>query len=571
MTPQINFIGEFSIDGNSRIPFQYLSQSTPFPKDEQGLPLYALNFNTSNPADGCTELPPTTPSLAGKIVLIRRGSCAFVTKIANVQQYGAKYVMFYNNERPIISPATVKRTSDGMISAEQGALWINYLANGSKVTLRFFSASRMIFTNTVNNITGGTMSTFSSWSPTYELYIKPEVSAPGRNILSTYPLNLGSYAVQSGTSFATPFISGVVALYKQAKGIHTSINPRKIRSILGTTATPLYFNDGAQTYSFLAPVVQQGGGLVNAFKAVTSTTEISPSNLALNDTTHFRKKHRIIISNTSPHSVHYKLYHVSNNHLIGSWNPCIVYWCDCHVQIKVPTVYALAIKSSSPQLFPPDFNKQAARIIIRPRVLTVAKNSSAVVTVEFTRPKGLDTKRIPVYSGYIQIESSGGDSVHVPYGGVATSMKDVAVTDFKRGYPYISRQSAANVTRLSNKKTETFHFPAQPVFIYWRLAMGSAVVRIDVLGPRRKKTVAGTKILGSIDGFPRYLQHRDPVSSDASIVFDNLNAWNGILSNKKTVRAGYYRLLYRALKIFGNPASKSDYESWISPRFRVKH
>ena len=325
VTPQISFTGEFRVNGDNPNTFEYLSKSTPFPEDEQGLPLYALSFNTSNPADACTELPTTTPLLAGKIVLIRRGGCFTTNTLAILEPYGAKYVMFYADQRLIVTPGVLEGISDGMVSAAQGAQWINYLANGSNVTLRFFNKAQYNLTNTVNNITGGTMSIFSSWSPTYELYIKPEVSAPGGNILSTYPLSLGGFAVQSGTSFAAPFISGVIALYKQAKGIHTHINPRKIRSILATTATPLHFNDGTKTYPFLAPVVQQGGGLVNAFKAVTSTTEISPSNLALNDTTHFHNKHRITICNTNTrHRVHYKLRHVSD-HLIGSWNhPCLI-------------------------------------------------------------------------------------------------------------------------------------------------------------------------------------------------------------------------------------------------------
>ena len=234
-------------------------------------------------------------------------------------------------------------------------------------------------------------------------------------------------------------------------------------------------------------------------------------------------------------------------------------------------MYALAINSSSPQLFPPDFSNQSAAVIIRPRALIVRKNRRVVVTVEFTRPKGLDAKRIPVYSGYIQIESREGDTFHVPYAGVGTSMKDVAVTDFKGGYPFIATDNARNATRLSNKTTETFHSPAEPVYIHWRLAMGSARVRIDVLGRERKTTVAGTNIVGSINGFPQYLISRHPVYDSYNVDFDSVVSWDGALRNNKTLGAGYYRLLYRALKIFGNPAKKDDYESWISPRFRVKH
>lgn len=52
-----------------------------------------------------------------------------------------------------------------------------------------------------NNETGGLMAnTFTSWGPSWELDIKPNVAAPGENILSTYLTSAGSYRVMSGTS-----------------------------------------------------------------------------------------------------------------------------------------------------------------------------------------------------------------------------------------------------------------------------------------------------------------------------------------------------------------------------------
>ncbi|CAF1268301.1 unnamed protein product [Rotaria sordida] len=47
----------------------------------------------------------------------------------------------------------------------------------------------------------------------------------------------------------------------------------------------------------LATTVQQGAGLVNAFQALTATTIISPSELALNDTVRQKKFYNIKISN----------------------------------------------------------------------------------------------------------------------------------------------------------------------------------------------------------------------------------------------------------------------------------
>ena len=240
-------------------------------------------------------------------------------------------------------------------------------------------------------------------------------------------------------------------------------------------------------------------------------------------------------------------------------------------QKEAATVYALAINASSPQRFPPEFINQSARVIIRPRVVNVASNSSVTIMVKFIRPTDLDVKRIPIYSGYIRIHSSKAEIFYVPYAGVGTSMKDIAVTDFRNGFPYFSRDSAVNGSRLSIDTNNTFQFPAQQLYIHWRLAMGSSLVRIDVLGFGKKIMIAGRKILGSITEFPLRYQSRDNVSTSAGPFVRTVSSWNGTLSDNKTVPTGCYQLLYRALKIFGDYRNKNDYESKTSPTFCVKY
>lgn len=79
---------------------------------------------------------------------------------------------------------------------------------------------------------------------------------------------------------ATPYISGIVALYLSVNG---ATSPLTVKNILETTANPVYANNGSSTtVGVMASVAQQGGGLVNAYRFITATTEISPGLIELN-------------------------------------------------------------------------------------------------------------------------------------------------------------------------------------------------------------------------------------------------------------------------------------------------
>ncbi|MEW6329507.1 MAG: S8 family serine peptidase, partial [Candidatus Micrarchaeota archaeon] len=84
-----------------------------------------------------------------------------------------------------------------------------------------------------------------------------ELVAPGVSVYSTYKGD--NYATMSGTSMATPHVSGVVALMF-AK--NPSLTPAQVRTILHNTATDL----GAAGWD-----VVTGYGLLNAFAAVIAS------------------------------------------------------------------------------------------------------------------------------------------------------------------------------------------------------------------------------------------------------------------------------------------------------------
>lgn len=99
---------------------------------------------------------------------------------------------------------------------------------------------------------------FSSRGPVAaDWTIKPNILAPGVNVLSTVP---NGYEILSGTSMATPHITGMVALLKEAKPSWTK---EQIFAALETTADKIT----DQEHRLLAPHLQ-GMGVANVKKAL---------------------------------------------------------------------------------------------------------------------------------------------------------------------------------------------------------------------------------------------------------------------------------------------------------------
>ena len=98
--------------------------------------------------------------------------------------------------------------------------------------------------------------------------IKPDVVAPGTNIVSAMPKFLGysgHVTSLSGTSMSTPAISGVAALLVQA---HPEWSVDQLKSAITNTATPLV--------SYITATV--GNGLVHTTRANNVTNTITPNN-----------------------------------------------------------------------------------------------------------------------------------------------------------------------------------------------------------------------------------------------------------------------------------------------------
>ncbi|MFI5253672.1 MAG: S8 family serine peptidase [Bacteroidota bacterium] len=103
---------------------------------------------------------------------------------------------------------------------------------------------------------------FTCWGPTDDGRIKPDVVADGVNLYSTYSTSNTSYATMSGTSMATPSVTGSVGLLLQEqRNLHgyTPLLSSTLRGLICHTADDA--GNPGPDYSF-------GWGLMNTLSAV---------------------------------------------------------------------------------------------------------------------------------------------------------------------------------------------------------------------------------------------------------------------------------------------------------------
>jgi hypothetical protein len=121
----------------------------------------------------------------------------------------------------------------------------------------------------------------------------------------------------SGTSMATPYLSGVAALFISQ---HGRVDPAVLKSIFETTTTPVMTTLGG---SQLQTIAQQGGGLINAYDAVLFKTIVSPSEFNLGDSASAVGSGQITIENAGSSTVSYRISHIAASAALTFGEVCL--------------------------------------------------------------------------------------------------------------------------------------------------------------------------------------------------------------------------------------------------------
>jgi minor extracellular serine protease Vpr len=215
-----------------------------------------------------------TGSFAGQIVLVSRGTCSFSTKIRNAQAAGAAAVLVANNAAG--DPAGM--ASDG--TANQPTIPAYMVAIGAGQTLKTMAGTATTIgaaATYIQTTNADLMAGFSSQGPTdVDFRIKPDVVAPGVNVLSSIPHAYCAappcFAFFQGTSMATPHLAGSAAIVRQQQPTWSAA---MVRSAIVNTAERGVLRN-FQTGALQDDVNINGAGRENLLLAVNAKVALDP-------------------------------------------------------------------------------------------------------------------------------------------------------------------------------------------------------------------------------------------------------------------------------------------------------
>lgn len=205
-----------------------------------------------------------SPVPSGSVVLIKRGACTFSSKIANAAEAGAFGAVVYNN---IEGQGPIAMAGEGSIPA----VGISFEA-GEEIIASFQEAVTTVSidgnTLVVSAQTADLLANFSSRGPApFTGVIKPEIAAPGVNIISS--VFGGDFAAFNGTSMASPHVAGAAALLLSAA---PELTAAQVKAALVNGAVPLTDPGTGEEYA----VHQVGNGRLDVSEAFDLGFVVSP-------------------------------------------------------------------------------------------------------------------------------------------------------------------------------------------------------------------------------------------------------------------------------------------------------
>jgi minor extracellular serine protease Vpr len=457
---------------------------------------------------------------AGHIALVQRGTCAFHIKAANAQAAGASGVVLYNNVAGTVTPTVVGVPAITIpvvsISLADG----NMIAATAGATLTWGNQ-----TVVAASPTGGLISSFSSFGLAPDLTFKPNIGAPGGNIYSTIPLELGAWGNNSGTSMASPHVAGGVALLLQAS---PKTRSTAVKTLLQNSADPKNWW-GNPGLGFLDNTHRQGAGMLDIVGAIQATATVEPSELALGESQAGPATRTLTIENKGNAPVTYDLGHA----------PAL---------------------STGANTFTPTYSSAFAGVTFSAPSVVVPAKGSATVDVTITANATLAERGI--YGGYVTLTPQGGGAtMRVPYSGLKGDYQSfVVLAPTANGFPWLAKTTNGS-TFSNNAAGVPYTMVGLDIpFFAIHLDHQARRVRLEAFDADTGKAwfrVSDDEYVGR--------------NSTATGIF--AFAWDGTTFTGKgqngsqwyTAPNGRYVVKVSALKALGDENNPAHWETWTSP------
>ncbi len=189
---------------------------------------------------GCAA--PDEDYYTGKIAMVARGYCSFHDKAMYAEAAGAVGIIIYNHSSYIVAAGDPSINMD-MSGTPPITIPNMFMTNANAQPIADELAAEGTINGTIAFSTrytpavspADTIDSFSSrGGRRYDSFLKPDISAPGDNIISVAALTGDQAEYLSGTSMASPHIAGVMALLR---ALHPSWSVEELKALVMNTAT----------------------------------------------------------------------------------------------------------------------------------------------------------------------------------------------------------------------------------------------------------------------------------------------------------------------------------------------
>jgi len=244
----------------------------------------AASVDSAN-VEGCDPWP--ADAFTGYAAVISRGTCEFGTKVLNAEEAGAEFVVIYNHATGGDGLITMGAGEDGgkvtitsiFIGHTDGLGMVDWYDSAAAA-----GKDAVLEVNTLAFQAGNrpdVLASFSSRGPGVGNVLKPDITAPGVNIISqgftpgaTGEARHLGFGQASGTSMAAPHVAGAAALLRQ---IHPSWTNAEIKSSLMSTSKYIGIFDYDGTP---AQPLQMGAGRLDLTNAADPGVILDPPSLS---------------------------------------------------------------------------------------------------------------------------------------------------------------------------------------------------------------------------------------------------------------------------------------------------